>query len=123
MRGMVDTMGLQINFHTVTGAAASLAAPKMHMLDLRVAEEYYDKTAADLDVQADKYIMQVMPKTISPGQIAPASASAASGEFSVYRYEAYKDGEELWVIDPENMICRVGGIDYLENVRKALGKA
>ena len=120
--GMVDTMTLQMNFRSVTGAATSLSSPHKHQLDLRVAEQYWNTTSVEKEIQADKYIMVVVPRTTSPGQIAPASASAASGSYSVYRYEAYKDGKELWVIDPFNQICRINGVDYLADVRTALGK-
>lgn len=120
--GMVEAMTCQMNFRSVTDAATKLAEPRKHNLDLRVAEQYWDTVAAAKEVQADKYVMVVMPKTTSPGQIAPASASAASGQYPVYRYEAYKDGKELWCIDPWNYICRINGVDYMEPVRKALGK-
>lgn len=120
--GMVDTMTLQMNFRSVTGAATSLSSPHKHQLDLRVAEQYWNTTSVEKEIQADKYIMVVVPRTTSPGQIAPASASAVSGSYSVYRYEAYKDGKELWVIDPFNQICRINGVDYLADVRTALGK-
>ena len=120
--GMVDAMTLGMNFRSVTGAAVSLSTPTKHQLDLRVAEQYWNTVDAAKEVWADKYVMVVVPKSTSPGQIAPASASAASGQYTVYRYEAYKDGQELWVIDPFNQICRINGVDYMEPVRKALGK-
>ena len=63
-----------------------------------------------------------MPKSLSGGTVGPANPAEASGKYAVYRYEAYKDGKELWLLDPLNYICRVGGVDYLEPVRKALGK-
>lgn len=120
--GMTEAMTLGMNFRSVTGAAASLGEPRQHNLDLRVAEQYWNTAGAGKEVQADKYVMVVQPISTSPGQIAPAAASAASGSYSVYRYEAYKDGKELWVIDPFNYICRINGVDYMEPVRKALGK-
>ena len=53
--------------------------------------------------------------------IAPAAASDSSGEFDVYLYAAYRDGQELWYIDKRNMTFRVNGKDYMADVRKALG--
>lgn len=120
--GMVDTMNLQMSFRSVTDAAVKLMTPEKHQIDLRVAEQYWNTVAAAKEVQADKYVMVVVPKSTSPGQIAPASASSASGQYTVYRYEAYKDGKELWKIDPANQICRINGVDYMAPIRKALGK-
>ena len=45
--GMVDAMSATINFLTVTQAAASLAAPRQHLLDLRVAEEFWEVEKAE----------------------------------------------------------------------------
>lgn len=120
--GMVEAMTLTLNFRSVTDAATKLAAPHKHTIDLRVAEQFWDTVAIEKNVQADKYVMVVVPKKTSPGTIAPASAAEASGEYSVYYYAAYKDGATLWEIDPFNQICNIGGLDYLADVRRALGK-
>mgnify|MGYP005751569185 CR=1 FL=1 len=122
LAGMIDAMTMTMNFHSATGAAASLAAPKKHQIDLRAAEQHWNTTTVDKEVIADKYVMTIVPKSFSPGTIAPASASDASGEYSVYYYAAYKDGETLWEIDPFNQIFNVKGVDYWADIRKALGK-
>ena len=62
------------------------------------------------------------PKTIKPGNIAPMAAADTSGEFAVYYYAAYKDGKQLWEIDKRSMKCVIDGVDYMADVRKALGK-
>lgn len=121
--GMVDAMSLTLNFRSVTDSATKLMSPKRHLLDLRVAEQYWDSVNREKAVWADKYLMEVLPKTTNPGNVAPASAANASGEYAVYSYKATRDGEVLWDIDPFNLKCNVGGVDYLEAVRKALGRA
>ena len=120
--GMVEAMSMTLNFRSATDAAASLAAPRKHNIDLRVAEQYWDTAGVAKEVQADKYVMVVFPKNTTPGSVAPASAADTSGEYSVYYYAAYKDGKKLWEIDPYNQICEIDGVDYLAPVRTALGK-
>lgn len=120
--GMVEAMTLTLNFRSVTDAATQLLRPEKHMIDLRVAEQVWDTVGVNKEVQADKYVMVVLPKNTKPGTIAPASAADSSGEYSVYRYEAYKNGKTLWKIDPFNYICEIDGVDYMADVRKALGK-
>ena len=122
LTGMVEAMTLTLNFRSATGAAVSLMAPKKHNIDLRVAEQYWDTSAIAKVVQADKYVMVVMPKSVKPGNIAPASAADVSGEYAVYYYAGYLDGKKIWEIDPWNYICEVNGVDYMADVRKALGK-
>lgn len=121
--GMVEAMETTINFRSVTSAASRLMSPEKHQVDFRVAEQYWDTVNARKEIQADKFLMVLVPKSTNPGQIAPASASSASGTYSVLRYEGYKDGNEMWCIDPFNGICRVNGVDYGEPIRKALGKS
>ena len=122
LTGMVDAMTLQLQFRSATDAAVTLAKPIKHNIDLRVAEQYWDTTDGKKNVKADKYVMTVIPKNFTPGNVAPAAAADASGEYSVYYYAAYKDGKKLWEIDPWNYICIIGDNDFMAQVRKALGK-
>ena len=122
LTGMVDAMSLGLNFRSAMDAAVSLMKPERHNIDLRVAEQYWDTTGIKKEVAADKYVLVVMPKTFSPGQVAPASAADVSGEYSCYYYAGYKDGKKLWEIDPFNYICYIGDKDYMADVRAALGK-
>ena len=122
LTGMVDAMSLTLNFRSAMDAAVSLMKPEKHNLDLRVAEQYWETAGAGKEVAADKYVLVVMPKNFAPGAVAPASAADVSGEYSVYYYAGYKDGKQLWEIDPWNYICKIGGKDYMAEVRKALGK-
>ena len=97
-------------------------SPKKPQLDMRVCEEYWGIEDAEVGLWADKYVMIVRPKTTTPGTVAPMAAADTSGEYVVYYFAAYKDGEQLWEVDKRNMKCVILGVDYMEPVRKALGK-
>ena len=122
LTGMVDAMTLGLEFRSATDAAVSLMTPVKHDIDLRVAEQYWNTVKQEKEVLADKYVMTIIPKNFQPGAVAPASAADTSGEYSVYYYAGFKNGKKLWEIDPFNYICNIGGVDYMEPVRKALGK-
>lgn len=122
LTGMMESMELTLNFRSATDAAVSLMAPVKHTIDLRVAEQYWDTSAVQKTVQADKYVMVVVPKSTNPGNVSPASSADASGTYSVYYYAGYKNGKKMWEIDPFNYICKIGNKNYLSDVRKALGK-
>lgn len=122
LTGMVEAMSLSLNFREATGAAVKLMAPVRHNIDLRVASQHWNTGDVAKGISADKYVMVVIPKNTQPGSVAPASASDASGEYSVYYYAGYKDGNQIWEIDPWNYICNINGVDYMKDVRKALGK-
>lgn len=123
LAGMLEAMTLTMNFRSVTDAAVALASPKKHNIDLRAVGQHWDTNSVDKKLWCDKYIMVVFPKKLAPGTVAPATASDASGEYSVYYLAAYKDGAKVIEIDPFNQICVINGVDHLADVRKALGKA
>lgn len=120
--GMVDAMTTDITFLTATDSAVGLMAPKKHQLDMRVAEEYWSTEDAEVGTWADKYVMIVRPKSTDPGTVAPMASADASGQYAVYYFAAYKDGRRLWEIDKRNMKCVINGVDYMADVKKALGK-
>ena len=122
LTGMVEAMSLTLNFREATGAAVSLMAPVRHNIDLRVASQHWNTDSIAKGISADKYVMVVLPKNTQPGTVAPASNADASGEYTVYYYAGYKDGNLIWEIDPWNYICKINGVDYMAEVRKALGK-
>ncbi|MEG0767836.1 MAG: phage major tail tube protein [Clostridia bacterium] len=122
LTGMTEAMNLKLEFRSPNGAAVSLMKPVKHNIELRIAEQHWDTVAVAKTIAADKYVMVVMPKKLSVGSIAPASAADSSGEYSVYYYAGYKDGKVIWEIDPFNYICVIDGVDYMSDVREALGK-
>jgi P2 family phage contractile tail tube protein len=122
LKGLIDAMTLGLDFISPTDAAVNLASPVKHKIDLRVAEQQWDTIGAQSLVAANKFVMVVIPKNLTIGSVAAASAADTSGEYAVYYYAAYKDGKQLWEIDPYNFICKINGVDYMKEVRAALGK-
>ncbi|MDD3109042.1 MAG: phage major tail tube protein [Eubacteriales bacterium] len=122
LKGMVDIMNLSLDFISATDAAVSLAAPVKHNIDLRVAEQQWDTVGAKSVVEADKFVMVVLPKNFTVGSVAPASPADAKADFAVYYYAGYKGKKQLWEIDPYNYICKINGVDHMKAVRTALGK-
>ena len=122
--GMVDAMSATIDFLDANhnGGAVKLEEPRKHQLDMRVATEYWDVEEAEVGSWADKYVMICHPKSFAPGTFTPMSAPGVSNEFAVYYFAGYRDGAQLWEIDKRNMKCVINGVDYMANVRKALGK-
>ena len=66
--------------------------------------------------------MRVRPKKLAPGKVAVASPADASGEYAITYYAIYKNGVKKVEIDQLNFVYYVDGVDYLADVRAALGK-
>lgn len=120
--GNFEAMTLTLNFRTVTDATIRLNEPRIHVIDIRAAQQSENTSTKKIDIDSMKYILRVRPKKLAPGKVAVASPADASGEYAVTYYAIYKNGKKEVEIDQLNYIYFVNGTDYLENVRKALGK-
>lgn len=120
--GHFDPMTMSMSFRTMTAAALNLAEPRIHQIELRVAQQIEDSTNGAIRVQPVKHVMKVLPKKYGGGTLAPASPADASGEYAVRYWATYLDGQKITEIDPFNHICVINGKDYLADVRRALGK-
>lgn len=120
--GHLEAMTMTLNFRTLVKDAVALYEPRDHQLDLRVAQQSKDTVSGKTVVTPVKHVAIVKPKKLNPGKIAPASAADASGEYAVSYWATYIDGEKVLEVDIMNFIYFVNGVDYLADVRKALGK-
>ena len=120
--GHYDVMSLTLNFRTTTEHSVRLSEPRRHNIDLRMAQQIEDTVAGEVKVQSIKHVLVVVPKTDTGGTVAPAAPTNGSGEYSGRYWATYIDGAKVREIDPLNFICEVNGVDYLADVRKAIGK-
>lgn len=122
IKGHVDSMTLTLNFRTTTPQSVRLSEPRRHTIDLRIAQQREDPINNEIDAVSEKHVLVVIPKTHNLGNIAPASPSNGSGEYAVRYWATWLNGVKVREIDPVNFIYMVDGVDYLADVRKALGK-
>lgn len=120
--GHLAAMSMSLTFRTVTEAAIRLAEPRIHVVDLRSAQQSQNPRNGMLEVNDMKYIVHLRPKKFAPGKLAPASTADASGEFAVSYYSLWKNGKKRIEVDPINFIYFMNDRDYLKEVRRALGK-
>lgn len=120
--GHVESMSLTLNFRSITKDAMKLSEPRNHQIDLRAAQQYKNNTTGKPEQQAIKHVLIVTPTKFNPGKLAPASPTDTSVEFSVTYFATFIEGKKIMEIDVLNFIYFINGVDYLEDVRKALGK-
>ena len=75
--GHFDAMSMTLNYRTMTEQAVRLSEPRRHNIDLRYAVQDEDPVAAAVQVRAIKHILVVIPKTHTPGTVAPATPEGA----------------------------------------------
>lgn len=120
--GHRDSMKTTIVFLDNPSSAYTLAEMRTHNLDLRIAKENFDNTSSQIDVEAYKAVMQVLPLSVTPGDVAPASQQGKSNEYSCISFKEFIN--ERLVTDYEPLNYRdvdSSGRDNLADVRSALG--
>lgn len=120
--GHLEPMNLTLNFRSVTKSSIKLMEPVAHQIEMRSAQQKWNSNSGRSEQEAVKHVAVVTPTKYAPGKLAVASPTDSSGEFSVSYYALFIDGEKLIEIDILNFIHFINGTDYLEDVRKALGK-
>lgn len=120
--GHLEAMTLGLNFRSVTKSAIKLMEPVSHQIEMRAAQQKTNNVSGRKEIETVKHVAVVTPIKYAPGKLAPASPTESSGEYSVSYYALFINGEKLIEIDIINFIYFVNGVDYLEDVRKALGK-
>lgn len=120
--GHIEAMTLGLNFRTFTKSAMKLFEPRNHQIDLRVAQQSTENTSSNAGIIRVKHVFIVAPKKFAPGKVAPASPADASGEYPVTYWASYIDDTRVLEIDILNFKYEINGVDYLADVRKALGK-
>jgi len=120
--GHVAAMTITINFRTVNQNASKLLEPRNHKLEFRSSQQYRENTTGEISTSSEKIVVMAQPTKLGLGKRAPASPADVSGEYSITYLYHVLDGKKNIEIDILNFIYYVNGKDYLEKVRKDLGK-
>lgn len=115
--GMVQSMTSTLTWRTITKAAAVLASPRVHAIELRGSQEVFDQSTGTKTAQALRVAMRVQPKNLNLGSLEVGSSTGTESEFEVTYLKVILAGEEILEIDKFNFICKIDGTDYLADVR------
>ncbi|MDR3280940.1 MAG: phage major tail tube protein [Synergistaceae bacterium] len=120
--GHFGSMTVELNWRTMTEAAAELNQQKSHQLDMRASIEVYDEKTGNIRTVPMKVVVISVPKSLNLGNLNVGAGSDSSSELEVVYIKIWYDGKEVIELDKFNYIYRVNGVDYLESVRRDLGK-
>lgn len=119
--GMLKSMRISLKFNTFGENARKLATPVDHNIDLREVQQIRNRTTGKIEMQKVRHNLVVTPVKIGLGTLKTASTTDPSGDYAVRYYAQYVDGQKMVEIDQLNYICVINGVDYLADVRKAMG--
>ncbi|MGI5839285.1 MAG: phage major tail tube protein [bacterium] len=118
--GQIGSMTFTINMRSVNKKAAELAKPGLQNIELRFVR---DTVTADGQTvpEGAKIFIAGINKKFDPGKVESPTTMDGSIDFEVLRYRQIIDGVETLLIDKRNYIFKVNGVDYMKQVRAALG--
>jgi len=73
------------------------------------------------DADSHRFTLRGRWSGLEPGQVQQGSKSLLTLTCSVDRFKYEQNDEELIFIDNENAVRRIGGVDQLEGLRRAMG--
>lgn len=120
--GQLEEMTMSISFKTADEGFARLMSPVAHTIEIRADQLAENPATGEQEHQLVKHVLRVKPTANKYGTIAPASPTDSSCDFTVGYWKTVIDGQVIQELDPINMICIVNGVDYMQKIRKNLGK-
>lgn len=121
--GHYKSMEVELDWRTLSKNQISLIKQKGITLDLRGAVQTYDRGTGEYVPSAVKIVVRGVPKGFDIGKMAMGETMDTKTTLECDYIKMTIDGEEQIELDKYNYICKIGGVDYLEGVREALGLA
>ena len=119
--GQTESMETEISWRTLNEDVTELLAMRSQDLEFRGANEQYDAATGEIKVQAVKVNIRGLAKKGDLGSLKPADHMNSKTTLEVTYIKVTIDGVRKVEIDKFNYIHFVDGVDYLADVRKALG--
>lgn len=118
--GLLQSMGISVNFHNISGQQIGLLSGSKQ-LEFRGSEQYRDVSSGELRERSIKITTKVLPKKHAPGSLTKASEMGSSFEGEVTYLKILHDGKEVLEIDKFNYICKINGVDLNAVTRENIG--
>lgn len=119
--GHYGSMEVEFNWRTLYQKNLTFVAPKSFTFDLRGANQVKDSESGDYIIQPVKAVIRCVPKNTETGKLDVGTLSDTKNTFEVDYIKISIDNSERVELDKYNYICKVDGVDYLSQVREALG--
>ena len=120
--GHFNAMNFSLTWRTVTDAFIKLLGHVTNDLDLYAALQRYDSSLGKYLTEPLHVYMKAVTKNSTPGNLVVGDNMDTQTEFEVMYIKIELSGKERVELDKLNYIYKVDGVDYLAQVRAALGK-
>lgn len=119
--GHFSSMGITLNWRTIEKPLASLATPRAHLLNFYGAQQQYNTSDGNYEIIKARCTVRALPKKTDIGKFDGSATTDSSTEMEAIYIKLTLNDVIALEIDKYNYICNIGGVDFLEKVRRALG--
>lgn len=119
--GHFGSMELELNWRSLVKSNIVLAKPTGVHLDLRGACQGHDSAKNVLKTMTVKIVVEGTPKSTDLGKLDMGATTDTKNTIEVTYIKITVDGETVLEIDKFNYICVIDGVDYMADIRDALG--
>lgn len=119
--GHFQSMKLTLNWRTLNVNQLTLSRQKAQRFDCRGANQVYDSSAGEYKTQSIRVVVHGPTTSNDLGRMESSATSDGSTEVEALYFKVTVDDKTIIEIDKLAYICVIDGVDYLKDVRKALG--
>lgn len=120
--GHFQSMKFTINWRMITDELLDFLKPESLQIDCRLANQEYDQALGKHKFVPNRVFVRGSVTKNDLGKAAKGSPYDGSTEIEVIYIKLERNGKILVELDKINYIYVVNGVDYMANIRKALGK-
>lgn len=119
--GQTSSMEIQINWRTINADLTELHAPRAHDLEFRGAIAHYDSATGIVHQLPAVVKVRGIPKQLELGKLETSATMDASNTLEVIYIKVSYDGVTKVEIDKFARVFKVNGVDYMAEIKAALG--
>ena len=114
--GHFQSLGIGLNFRALDEKVLAMLGPNMGLITCRGSIQFLDAVSRKQVKKQVKIVTDAFPKGVNLGTLNPATAMGTTTTHEVTYIKVYLDNREFIEIDKINFICRINGVDYLQEV-------
>ncbi len=121
--GHINSMAVSLTWRNIQKSITKLLQPGAHNLELHAAHQDYNASLGTFKITHIYVFMKAITKSANLGNLVIGDVTDTQTEHEVYYMRMQIDGEDVLEIDKYNYVYKVHGVDYMTEVRRALGMA
>lgn len=119
--GHFKSTTVKLTWRTLEPEIFALAGNKTKLLDCRGAQQSIDRSTGEYKINKVRVIIKGTPKAVGLGKFETASTVGTTTEIETIYLKIVINDKTVVEIDKYNSIANIGGTDFLQEVRDALG--